>query len=105
VKLLRQINHAESGPAENAVQQMDCILSMASPMASMEDWTGYLDRILQADDRELLTNSGSISAEIAREHALTEFEKYRVIQDRLFKSNYNRFIAQMNILEEKVERE
>jgi len=60
---------------------------------TMEDWAKYLDRILQADDRELLTNAGSISAEIANEHALSEFEKYRVIQDRLFESDFDRQLA------------
>jgi hypothetical protein len=64
---------------------------------TMEDWAKYLDRILQADDRELLTNSGSISAEIAQEHALSEFEKYRVLQDKLFESDFDK---QIKLLEE-----
>jgi hypothetical protein len=59
---------------------------------TMEDWAKYLDRILQADERELLQNAGRISAEIAQEHALTEFEKYRVIQDRLFRSDFDLFV-------------
>jgi hypothetical protein len=67
---------------------------------TMSDWAKHLDLILQADGNELLTNAGSISAKIAEDHALTEFEKYRVIQDRLFESDYDRFIAQMNELEE-----
>ncbi|MCL1879178.1 MAG: virulence RhuM family protein [Actinomycetia bacterium] len=62
---------------------------------TMEDWASYLDRILQADDRELLTNAGSISAEIAQEHALTEFEKYRVIQDRLFQSDFEDYFQRL----------
>ncbi|MDR2133422.1 MAG: virulence RhuM family protein [Clostridiales Family XIII bacterium] len=62
---------------------------------TMEDWARYLDRILQADDRELLTNAGSISAEIAQEHALTEFEKYRVIQDRLFRSDFEDYFQRL----------
>jgi hypothetical protein len=65
---------------------------------TMEDWAKYLDRILQADDRELLTNAGTISAEIASEHALSEFEKYRVTQDRLFESDFDR---QLNLLEQR----
>jgi hypothetical protein len=55
----------------------------AVPM-TMEDWAKHLDLILQADGNELLTNAGKISAQIAEQHALTEFEKYRVIQDKLF---------------------
>ena len=57
---------------------------------TMEDWARHLDRILQADDRELLQDAGRISAEIAKEHAENEFEKYRVTQDRLFKSDFDR---------------
>ena len=64
---------------------------------TMDDWASYLDRILQADDRELLTNAGSISAEIAQERALSEFEKYRVIQDTLFESDFDK---QMKLHEE-----
>ena len=45
---------------------------------TLEDWARHLDRILQANDRELLQDAGRISAEIAKEHAENEFEKYRV---------------------------
>jgi hypothetical protein len=68
---------------------------------TMSDWANHLDLILQADGNELLTNAGEISAQIAEEHALCEFEKYRIIQDRLFESDYDRFIAQMKSLEDK----
>lgn len=61
---------------------------------TMEDWARRLDLFLEADDREVLRDSGKIAAEIAREHALTEFEKYRVIQDRLFVSDYDRFLME-----------
>ena len=67
---------------------------------TMEDWARHLDLILQADGNELLTNAGKISAQIAEQHALCEFEKYRVIQDRLFESDYDRFLAQLDTLEE-----
>jgi hypothetical protein len=60
---------------------------------TMEDWVKHLDRILQADERELLMNAGKISAEIAKEYAETEFALYRPIQDRLFQSDYDRFTA------------
>ena len=62
---------------------------------TMEDWAQYLDRILQADDRELLTNAGSISAEIAQEHALTEFERYRVVQDRIFENDFDKHFQRL----------
>ena len=60
---------------------------------TMEDWARRLDRILQADDRELLQDADKISAEIAKEHAENEFEKYNVTQDRLFQSDFNREIG------------
>ena len=60
---------------------------------TMEDWTKRLDVFLQADDRAVLTDAGSITAEIAKMHAETEFERYRVIQDRLYESDFDRFLA------------
>lgn len=65
------------------------------PMA-MEDWAKHLDRILIADDMEILRDAGKISAEIAKQHAENEFEKYRVIQDRLFQSDFDK---QMDLFE------
>jgi hypothetical protein len=72
---------------------------------TMHDWARHLDRILQADGNELLTNAGSISAEIARSHAETEFEKYRIVQDRLFESDYDRFLALEAAVEQKKKQE
>ncbi len=66
---------------------------------TMEDWAKRLDLFLMADDREVLQDTGKITAEIARSKAETEFEKYRIIQDRLFVSDYDRFLLE---LEEKV---
>jgi hypothetical protein len=75
--------------------------AMAHIPMTMEDWAQHLDLILQADGNELLTNAGKISAQIAEDRALSEFEKYRVIQDKLFESDYDRFIAGLKKLEEK----
>lgn len=58
---------------------------------TMEDWAKRLDIFLSADEREVLQDAGRISTEIAREHAEGEFEKYRVIQDRLFRSDFDTF--------------
>lgn len=60
---------------------------------TMEDWAKRLDIFLAADEREVLQDTGRISAEIAREHAEGEFEKYRVIQDRFFQSDFDTFTA------------
>jgi len=49
-----------------------------------EDWAKRLDRFLVFDDRKLLEDGGNVTAERAKEFAETEFEKYRIVQDRLF---------------------
>jgi len=62
---------------------------------SMEDWAKRLDLFLEFDDRELLQNSGKVTAKLAKEHSESEFEKYRIIQDRLFESDFDRVILQL----------
>lgn len=63
----------------------------AIPM-TMEDWANRLDKFLNADDREILSDSGKVTAEIAKAFAETEFEKYRVVQDQLFESDFDKQI-------------
>lgn len=62
---------------------------------TMEDWAKRLDLFLMADDREVLRDAGKITAEIAKAKAETEFEKYRVVQDRLFMSDFDRYMLQL----------
>ncbi len=62
---------------------------------TMNDWAERLDIFLQADDRELLQDSGKISAKIAKDHALSEYEKYRVIQDSEYLSDYDRYLLEL----------
>ena len=57
---------------------------------TMEDWSKRLDIFLEAFDRQILQDSGQVSAEIAKAHAESEFEKYRIVQDRLFESDFDR---------------
>lgn len=66
---------------------------------TMEDWAKRLDIFLQADEREVLTDAGRISAQIAKEHAESEFEKYRIIQDKLFESDFDK---QLKLLEQQI---
>ena len=63
---------------------------------TMEDWAIRIDRYLLADDRDILKDAGKISHEIACDKALTEFEKYRVIQDRLYQSDFDKLIESSN---------
>jgi hypothetical protein len=58
----------------------------------MEDWAKYIDRFLTMDDRELLQDNGNVSAEEAKNFAESEFEKYRIVQDRLFVSDFDKEI-------------
>ena len=68
---------------------------------TMEDWASRIDKFLLADDRDILENAGKISAEIAKEKAESEFEMYRVIQDRTFKSDFDLFSEEIEKLEKK----
>lgn len=62
---------------------------------SMEDWAKRLDGFLEFNGTEILTGVGKISAEQAKLHAETEFEKYRIIQDRIFMSDYDKFMLEL----------
>ena len=73
-------------------------LDMAEDMAlrhipmTMSDWEVRLNRFLEFADREVLQDVGKITSEIAHTHALAEFEKYRIVQDRLFQSDFDKFL-------------
>ena len=76
---------------------LDVAESMAQrhiPM-TMQDWETRLNGFIQMLEYGLLQDAGKVTAEIAKLHALTEFEKYRVIQDRLYMSDYDRFILEL----------
>lgn len=60
---------------------------------TMEDWAAKLDVFLQFNEEEILHDKGRVSAEIAKSFAESEFEKYRVIQDKLFESDFDRLVA------------
>ena len=56
---------------------------------TMEDWSSRIDKFLLSTDRDILKDSGKISHEIACDKALSEFEKYRIKQDKLYKSDFD----------------
>ena len=80
---------------------VNAYLDVAEDMAlrkipmTMQDWEARLTRFIEFTDRAVLQDAGRISAEIARAHAETEFEKYRIVQDRLFQSDFDRLLLQM----------
>lgn len=62
---------------------------------TMQDWAQRLDMFLEFDDREILQNAGKITKKIADEKAFSEFEKYRIVQDRLFMSDFDKLLLNM----------
>jgi len=80
---------------------VDAYLDVAEDMAqrkipmTMQDWETRLNRFIEATDREVLQDAGKVTAEIAKTHAECEFEKYRIVQDRLFESDFDRLLQRM----------
>ena len=89
-------NYLKTIELEDMSRLVNAVLDMAERMAkrhipmTMEDWAGRIDAILEAGGDKILDSAGNVSAEFAKEFAESEFEKYRVIQDRLFKSDFDR---------------
>ncbi|MDD2601252.1 MAG: virulence RhuM family protein [Kiritimatiellae bacterium] len=63
---------------------------------TMDDWAKRLDMFLEFDDREVLEDSGKVTAKLAKNHAESEFEKFRIVQDRLFESDFDRVIKNID---------
>ncbi|MFM8901720.1 MAG: virulence RhuM family protein [Burkholderiales bacterium] len=80
---------------------VNAYLDVAEDMAqrkvpmTMQDWEARLNRFIEATDREVLQDAGKVTAEIAKAHAESEFEKYRIVQDRLFESDFDRLLKQI----------
>lgn len=80
---------------------VNAYLDVAEDMAqrkipmTMQDWETRLNRFIEATDREVLQDAGKVTAEIAKTHAECEFEKYRIVQDRLFQSDFDRLLQRM----------
>ncbi len=87
---------------ELELAQMERIVSAYLDMAemqalrhipmTMEDWEERLNGFLKLWDRDILQDAGKVSAELAKQHAETQFEKYRIVQDRLYESDFDRFL-------------
>lgn len=90
-------NYLKESELEDMGRIVNSFLDMAEDMAkrhipmTMEDWAKRIEKFLDLTDRPILTDAGHVSAEQAKEYAETEFEKYRVIQDKLFQSDFDRF--------------
>ena len=98
------VSVAKNYLTEDEMKSMELIVSAYLDLAenrarrhipmTMEDWAKRLDIYLQADDLEVLKDAGKISAQLAKMHAETEFEKYRVVQDRLYQSDFDRYLVE-----------
>lgn len=94
-------NYLTKGELESFGRIVSAYLDLAEERArrkipmTMEDWAKRLDLFLAFDDREILRDSGTITAKIAQGHAESEFEKYRVVQDRLFESDFDKEIKRL----------
>ncbi len=79
---------------------VNAYLDIAEDMAqreipmTMQDWETRLNRFIEATDRKILQDAGKVTAEIAQAHAESEFEKYRIVQDRLFESDFDKFLEE-----------
>jgi len=90
--------------SKDELEQLELIVSAFLDLAearakrnipmTMEDWSNRIDKYLLSDDRDILKDAGKISHEIACDKALTEFEKYRVKQDRLYQSDFDRLLLE-----------
>ena len=96
------VSIAKNYLSENELQQLQRIVSAYLDMAemqalrqipmTMEDWEKRLNRFLSLMDREVLMDAGKVTAELAKAHAEAEFEKYRIVQDRLYMSDFDKFL-------------
>ena len=89
---LNEVELADMGQLVNGVLELAERMAKRHIPMTMEDWAKQIDTILAAGGNEVLQTTGQVSAEQAKEHAETEFEKYRIIQDRLFQSDFDRFM-------------
>ena len=100
------VSVAKNYLTENEMAQLQRLVSayldVAEDMAlrqipmTMQDWETRLNRFIAATDREILQDAGRVTAEIAQAHAESEFEKYRIVQDRLFESDFDRVTKKLS---------
>lgn len=90
-------NYLKETELDNMGKLVNAVLDFAQRMAdrhipmTMEDWAKRIDLVLEAGGDAVLKDAGGVTAEFAKEYAETEFEKYRIVQDRLFRSDFDRF--------------
>lgn len=97
---LKEMELADMGQLVNGVLELAERMAKRHIPMTMEDWAKQIDTILAAGGNEVLQSPGKVTAEEAKEHAETEFEKYRILQDRLFQSDFDRFLGELPFIDE-----
>ena len=97
---LKEVELADMGQLVNGVLELAERMAKRHIPMTMEDWTKQIDTILAAGGNEVLQSPGKVTAEEAKEHAETEFEKYRILQDRLFQSDFDKFLGELPFIDE-----
>lgn len=102
-------NYLSRGELESLGRIVNAYLDLAENRArrkipmTMEDWARRLDLFLEMDDRAILQDGGRVSADLARLHAESEFEKYRIVQDRLYESDFDKVVKEIENQSQKEE--
>ena len=96
---LKEMELADMGQLVNGVLELAERMAKRHIPMTMEDWAKQIDTILAAGGNEVLQNAGTVTAEEAKEHAETEFEKYRIVQDRLFQSDFDKYLGELPFIE------
>ena len=102
---LKEVELADMGQLVNGVLELAERMAKRHIPMTMEDWAKQIDTILAAGRNEVLQNTGTVTAEEAKEHAETEFEKYRIVQDRLFQSDFDKYLGTLPFEEENVDKQ
>lgn len=97
---LKELELADMGQLVNGVLELAERMAKRRIPMTMEDWAKRIDTILAAGGNEVLQTPGHVTAEQAKEHAETEFEKYRIIQDCLFQSDFDKYLGSLPFEEE-----
>jgi hypothetical protein len=107
-KILKSdVTIAKNYLSQNEIKSLDRIVTMYLDYAedqaernipmTMKDWSQKLNAFLQFNERDILQNAGKVTAQIANEFAISEFEKYKVIQDKSYKSDFDRLLGELDI--------
>lgn len=107
-KILKSdVTVAKNYLSQSEIKSLDRIVTMYLDYAedqaernipmTMKDWSQKLNAFLQFNERDILQNAGKVTAQIAKEFAISEFEKYKVIQDKSYKSDFDRLLGEIDI--------